>query len=171
MRTFGVGPDLQVCGDVRFEADGSRGRCPRTPGILRFGPAAWYRSKAIPPKRRHRPCHWTAAALGVLASRALSSAAVLPEYLQWLLTARGKSSKGLMRVHFTFVGRSWGLCNRLCHSDRSAAFSPERSRMGQWRNLAANRTVPYPRPDFSVRASPLVEKTRFFPGLGRNLPT
>ena len=66
-------------------------------------------------------------------------------------------------VHFTFVGRySRGCRGRFCLSDRSAA---------QWRNLAANGTLPHPQPDFSVRASPLVEMTGSPPGLGRNLPT
>jgi len=35
----------------------NRGRYPRPPGILRLSPAAWSRSRATPPERRHRPCH------------------------------------------------------------------------------------------------------------------
>jgi hypothetical protein len=75
----GVGP---------MTGDGS----PRTPGILRLSPAAWYTSKAMPPQRPHRPCQWTAAALGVLASRALSATAVGPPYLVRLSVARSRSN-------------------------------------------------------------------------------
>ena len=96
VKVFGIDMDLHFCGYVCLDGNGGRRRCPRTSGILRFTPAALLKSKATPPQRRHRPCHWTAAALGVLASRALPSAAAIPEYLQRLSIARGKFSTFFM---------------------------------------------------------------------------
>jgi len=96
VKVLGIDLSLQVDGYAHLETDGNRGRCPRTPGILRFWPAAWLKSKAMPACGRHRPCHWTAAALGVLASRALTSTAATPEHLQHLTAARGKSNVSLL---------------------------------------------------------------------------
>jgi hypothetical protein len=104
VRVLGIDPGLQVCGYACLEADDNRGRCPRTLGILRFWPAAWLKSKAMPPRRRHRPCHWTAEALGVLAGRALSSPTATPEYLQHPSAARGQSNTSLMRMRQAFDG-------------------------------------------------------------------
>jgi hypothetical protein len=89
MRLLGIDQGRQLCDYACGEIGGNRGRCPRTPGILRFSPIARHKRKAMPPRGRHRPCYWPAAALGLLASRALPSAAVLSDYPQHLWAARG----------------------------------------------------------------------------------